>query len=72
MFGEETLTKLCKTYLFGDLVLILQMMSPRYSATAISWPDRGMVCPPSKTILFQIFFRLEHTTIIVSKDSYFQ
>ena len=57
MFGEETLTKLCKTYLFGDLVLILQMMSPRYSATAISWPDRGMVCYYSKIMFFLDFIQ---------------
>ena len=48
-----------------DNVEMFQMMSPRYSATAISWPDRGMVgdtislrCDTSYQSVSQLCFQL--------------
>ena len=42
---------------------MFQMMSPRYSATAISWPDRGMVghhfsyiCDTSQSVIYVFSF----------------
>lgn len=46
-----------------DNVEMFQMMSPRYSATAISWPDRGMVghhfsyiCDTSQSVIYVFSF----------------